>query len=66
MAVFSLLEPISSLYHNGFTMIPCWSHCALPVGDIGPANLQVVGLLRTVKSLKAFKLNFADFLRKNT
>ena len=52
MVVFSLLEPISSLYHNGFTVIPCWSHCALPVCDIGPANLQVVGITVTVRKFR--------------
>ena len=53
MVVFSLLEPISSLYHNGFTVIPCWSHCALPVCDIGPENLQVVGITVTVRKFRS-------------
>ena len=44
MILFSLLELVSPLDHNGSTAISLWSDCALPVSGIGSAKLYVVGI----------------------
>ena len=51
MILFSLLELVSPLDHNGSTMISLWSDCALPVSGIGSAKLYVVGIAVAVCKL---------------
>lgn len=43
-----LLEFISSLDHNGFTVIALWTDRTLPVRAIGSAKLYVVGVPVTI------------------
>ena len=51
MTLFSLLELVSPLDHNGSTVISLWLHCALPVSGIGSAKLYVVGMAVAVCKL---------------
>ena len=62
--LFSLLELVSPLDHNGSTAISLWSDRALPVSGIGSAKLYVVGIAVAVckLSLGALRSTFYQLI----
>ena len=48
MVLFPLLEPVSSLDDNGFTLISLRPDCTLPVGAIRSSKLYIVCVAITV------------------